>query len=116
MRLSPAQVKAAAEKRLTEAQAATRSGRYPGAPEGRHYGKTEGDDRVHQFFSVDGDLTFGRAHVHVVHDERNDEVRLHVSFGDTNRHSEKIALVGALGNDVNAAVDLLTAELRTRMG
>ncbi len=67
------------------------------------------------YISPDGDLTFSRAHVHVFHDELNDEVRLHISLGEENRHSEKIALVGATGNEVNAAVDLLTDALRARM-
>jgi hypothetical protein len=117
--LSPQQVKAAAEKRIAEAQAGTRSGSYARAPQqdkaGRYYSKSDSEGQTHQFFNVDSDLTFGRAHVHVIHDERNDEVRLHISFGEKNRHSEKIALVGASGNEVNAAVDLLTAALKSRM-
>ena len=119
VRLSPQQVKAAAEKRLAEAEADTRSGRYASAPQqdkgGRYYSKSDSEGQTHQFFNVDSDLTFGRAHVHVIHDERNDEVRLHISLGEKNRHSEKIALVGARGNEVNAAVDLLTAALKSRM-
>ncbi len=117
--MSETQVKAAAEKRLAEAQASTRSGQYPTAPKhGKkqdYYSKTELPDRVHQYINADGDLTFGKAHVHVVHDEKNDEVRLHISFGEENRRSEKIALVGATGNEVNAAIDLLTDALKARM-
>lgn len=125
VRMSPAQVKAASEKRLREAQSATLSGQYPGAPQDKKkdYRYSQTDEHqpngsaglVDQFFSPDGDLTFSQAHVHVFHDERNDEVRLHISLGETNRHSEKIALVGATGNEVNAAIDLLTDELRARM-
>jgi hypothetical protein len=119
VRLSPQQVKAAAEKRLAEAEAGTRSGRYAKAPQqdngDRYYAKGGSGGRTHQFFNVDSDLTFGRAHVHVIHDERNDEVRLHISLGEKNRHSEKIALVGASGNEVNAAIDLLTVALKSRM-
>jgi hypothetical protein len=115
VRMTPEQVKASAEKRIAEAKAGTRSGRYPTAPQegqDRYHSRTEGSDRTHQFLNRDGDLTFGRTHVHVIHDEKNDEVRLHISIGEGDRHSEKIALVGATGNEVNAAVDMLTDELR----
>lgn len=125
--MSKAQIQAAIEKRLREAQAATRRGQYPVAPQrGKekdwkqqdYYSKTD-DDRpsevFHQFISPDGDLTFERAHVHVIHDERNDEVRLQISLGEKPRHSETIALVGATGSEVNAAIDLLTDALKARM-
>jgi hypothetical protein len=117
--MTPEQVKASAEERIDEAKAGARSGRYASVPkqgdQDRFYSRTEGPDRTHQFLNRDGDFTFGRTHVHVVHDEKNDEVRLHISFGEENRHSEKIALVGADGNQVNAAVDVLTEALRVRM-
>jgi hypothetical protein len=126
VRLSPQQIKAAAEKRFAEAQVGTRSGTYARAPQqedegapqdegDRYYSKLDSEGQTHQFLNVDSDLTFGQAHVHVIHDDRNDEVRLHVSFGDKNRHSEKIALVGASANEVDAAVDLLAAALKARM-
>lgn len=127
VRMSPAQVKAAADKRLREAQKATRSGQFPRAPQFKdeRYSKRYSQTNAHrpnesaglfdQFIGPNGDPTFSKAHVHVYHDEKNDEVRLHVSLGETNRHSEKIALVGATGNEVNAAVDLLTDALRARM-
>lgn len=127
VRMSKAQIKAAAEKRLREAQAATRSGQYPRAPQRgnekdwrkqSYYSKTDEErptEVFHQFISPDGDLTFSKAHVHVIHDERNDEVRLQVSLGDKNRHSEKIALVGATGQEVEAAIDLLADALKARM-
>jgi transposase len=127
VRMSPSQVKAAADKRLREAQKATRSGQFPRAPQfknekrSKRYSQTnkhrpnESASLVDQYIGPNGDPTFSKAHVHVFHDEKNDEVRLHVSLGETNRHSEKIALVGATGNEVNAAVDLLTDALRARM-
>jgi hypothetical protein len=125
VRLSPQQVKSAAEKRLREAESKTSSRQYPRAKDTKkkpqYYSKTDkhqpGEDAglVQEYFSPENDLTFDRAHVHVFHDERNDEVRLHISLGEKNRHSEKIALVGASGNEVNAAVDLLTAALKSRM-
>jgi hypothetical protein len=120
VRMSEAQVKAAAKKRLAEAQASPKSRRYPKAPtrgeEQDHYSKNELPNQVHQYISADGDITFGRAHVHVIHDEINDEVRLHVSLGKEKRHSEKIALVGATGREVEAAIDQLTGALKARMG
>jgi hypothetical protein len=127
VQIEPEQVKASAERRIAEAKAGTSSGRrYPRAPQKKdqtwlpgeqkknhRYSGMEKVDRNDQFVSGDGNLTFGRTHVHVVHDEKNDEVRLHISFGEgESRHSEKIALVGATGKEVNAAVDLLTEELR----
>jgi len=126
VRLSPQQIKAGAEKRLREAESKTPGRQYPLAKDTekkppQYYSKTDkyqpGEDAwlIQEYISPENDLTFARAHVHVFHDERNDEVRLHISLGEKNRHSEKIALVGASGNEVNAAVDLLTAALKSRM-
>jgi hypothetical protein len=117
--MSPEQVRSAAERRLAAAKAQTKSGSYPRAPEigGRqqYYTAMHADGTIHEFVDANVDQTFARMHVHVIHDERNDEVRLHVSLGNgSERHSEKIALVGATGRDVDAAVDLLTDALRTR--
>jgi hypothetical protein len=123
VRMTPGQVKASAERRIKAAEAGTPSKQYPLAHDAekkaQYYSKTDHHQPkadawlIGEYVAPKGGLTFGRAHVHVFHDERNDEVRLHISFGEgESRHSEKIALVGATGREVNAAVDLLTEELR----
>lgn len=117
--MSPEQVRSAAERRLAAAKTEPRSGTYARAPEiagkQQYYTAMHADGTIHEFVDRNGDQAFIKTHVHVIHDERNDEVRLHISLGDgSERHSEKIALVGASGQEVSAAVDLLTEALRAR--
>jgi hypothetical protein len=119
VKMTPEQVRSAAERRLAAAKTEPRSGTYARAPEiagkQQYYTAMHADGTIHEFIDRSGDQTFIKTHVHVIHDEGNDEVRLHISLGDgSERHSEKIALVGASGQEVNAAVDLLTEALRAR--
>jgi hypothetical protein len=119
--MSPAQVKAAAERRVAEAQAGARSGPLPRAPvvtvgekeRQNSYTSIQKDGTIHEYIGPAGGITFDRPHVHVIHDEKHDEVRLHLTDA-SGGHTHEIALVGATGSEVNAAVDVLTDVLRAR--
>lgn len=119
VRVSPEQVRMAAERRMEAAKSGSKVSSPMPAPVIRgtqqYVTALFADGTIHEFVDAKGDQTSARTHVHVIHDERYDEVRLHVSLGDgRGRHSEKIALVSASGREVNAAVDLLTEVLRAR--
>lgn len=56
-----------------------------------------------------------KLHVHVIHDERKDEVRLHITDrrgGDRAEQPHKLTLSRPSGNEVNAAEARLAAILR----
>lgn len=62
----------------------------------------------------DGNPTNQYPHVHVIHDEAQGEVRFVLSFSPHN-HPMRETLPGtASGNEVNAAIDRMVAELRRR--
>lgn len=75
---------------------------------------TKSDDRdetIHLMVDKEGNSTTDYPHVHVIHDERHDQIRVVASYGPGD-HSETTTLSGdASGNDVNEAVD----EMRRRL-
>jgi chromosome segregation ATPase len=84
----------------------------PRAQRSNWYTKSDGrDETIHEMVDKAGNLTTDYPHVHVIHDEKNHEIRVVASHGQ-HSHSETMTLSGdASGNDVNAAV----AEMRRRL-
>jgi hypothetical protein len=119
VRISPEEIKASAETRIREAQSGRSLSPYSRAGDKQRYSQMDHQNPksgvFDQFIGPDKDLTFKGAHVHVHYDEKNDEVRLHITLGEgPGRHSEKIALVGTDAREVNAAIDRLTTALADR--
>lgn len=70
------------------------------------------DQTVHIFVSPTGEMTTDRPHVHVIHDEIKNEVRV-VATTAAGQHPVKEPLPGNVsGNQVNAVVEDLAAFLR----
>ena len=69
------------------------------------------DETIHLMVDKEGNPTTDYPHVHIIHDEKNDEIRVVASY-NLHGHSDTMTLSGdASGNDVNAAVE----EMRRRL-
>jgi hypothetical protein len=81
--------------------------------EGRWYSKyTVSSGAIELMVDRDGNPTNTYPHVHVIHDEAKGEVRFVLSLGPQN-HPVRETLPGtASGNEVNAMIDRMVAELR----
>jgi len=86
--------------------------RYPRAQGSNWYSKWRSDDSTAQImYDKAGNVTTGYPHVHVIHDDLADQIRVVASWGPRS-HSRTTVLAGdASGNDVNAAVDELRRQL-----
>jgi hypothetical protein len=84
----------------------------PLAEKGNWYTKYRTDDEtIHLMVDKEGNPTTEYPHVHVIHDEKNNQIRVVASYAK-DRHSDTMTLSGdASGNDVNAAVE----EMRRRL-
>jgi hypothetical protein len=85
---------------------------YPIATGKQYYSKYDARTQTtEQFVSKEGQLTFERPHVHVIHDELSNEVRL-VNTTRDGDHPVRESLPGdASGNQVNTAVEALREQL-----
>ncbi len=84
----------------------------PRAEGSNWYTKYRSDDEtIHLMVDKDGNATTDYPHVHVIHDEKHDQIRVVASHGP-NSHSDTMTLSGnASGNDVNVAIE----EMRRRL-
>lgn len=84
----------------------------PRAQRSNWYSKSDGrDETIHEMVDKAGHPTTEYPHVHVIHDERRNQVRVVASYAPGD-HSETMTLSGdASGNEVNAAVE----EMRRRL-
>ena len=84
--------------------------------EGEWYSRSNrrGEGEVEVLLDQDGKPTTGYPHVHVIHDEKKGEVRLHNTMAK-GVHQDKVVLPGTVtGNQVNAAVDRLRSLMMRR--
>jgi hypothetical protein len=87
------------------------SAKFPKASEKQWYSKYHPKSGIELLINKLGEPTLTYPHVHVVHDERKNEVRVVLSKGPKN-HPEKRVLPGdASGNEVNEAVNELRDKL-----
>jgi hypothetical protein len=74
-----------------------------------------GQGEIEVMLDKQGKPTQGMPHVHLIHEK--DQIRMHISVRDKERHHERTTLPGtASGNEVNAAVDRLIEIMRSRWG
>lgn len=77
-----------------------------------YYSESRRDGAIGQFFGPDGDITSERPHVHVIHNEREGRIIFMVTQRDGSHTDERYLPINASGNEVNAMIYRLCAQLR----
>lgn len=67
--------------------------------------------RIGQFIGPDGNITSERPHVHIIHNEREEQIIFIVTQRDGSHTNQQYLPITAPGNEVNAMVDRLRREL-----
>ncbi len=75
----------------------------------------EEDGKIHLLIDPDGNPTKTYPHVHVIHDERANQVHFVASTGERRRVYSSTLSGDVSGNEVNAEIDKALAELRRHL-
>lgn len=77
-----------------------------------YYSQDHGDGTSEQFIGKDGDITAERPHIHIIHNPNEGRIIFAVTHSDGTHGKSEDLPINASGNEVNAKVNKLRAQLR----